>query len=216
MSIGNFRHAPNWDAVLWLKQQIWPLIRKQLPNAQIHIYGAYPPPKATDLHAPAQGFYVLGWAKDANQVMRQARVCLAPLRFGAGIKGKLAEAMLNGTPNVTTEVGAEAMAGGLPWSGLVANSAQQIANGAVALYQDQALWHQCQQRGYAIIKAGYDRASLSQKLIDSVLNQLANLKQVRQNNFVGAMLRHHHHKSTQYMSQWIEAKNKVPSELSET
>ncbi|MCV6605937.1 MAG: glycosyltransferase family 4 protein, partial [Porticoccaceae bacterium] len=50
VSIGNFRHAPNWDAVLYLKQSIWPLIRQQLPQAQLHIYGAYPPPKATALH----------------------------------------------------------------------------------------------------------------------------------------------------------------------
>ena len=98
ISIGNFRHEPNWDAVLHLKQTIWPLIRKQLPQAEIHIYGAYPPPKATQLHNEKQGFKVLGWAKNAQSVMKSARVCLAPLRFGAGIKGKLAEAMLCGTP----------------------------------------------------------------------------------------------------------------------
>ena len=49
LSIGNFRHAPNWDAVLWMKTQVWPLIRQQLPDAQLHIYGAYTPPKATAL-----------------------------------------------------------------------------------------------------------------------------------------------------------------------
>ncbi len=56
ISIGNFRHEPNWQSVLWLKQQIWPLIRQALPQAQLHLYGAYPPPKATALHAPKQGF----------------------------------------------------------------------------------------------------------------------------------------------------------------
>jgi hypothetical protein len=65
MHIGNFRHAPNWDAVLWLKTAIWPLIREQLPAAQLHIYGAYTPPKATALHNPAQGFHVMNWAEDA-------------------------------------------------------------------------------------------------------------------------------------------------------
>ena len=80
ISIGNFRHEPNWDAVLFLKQHIWPLIRKQLPKAELHIYGAYPPPKATQLHNPKQGFLVKGWAEDAKQVMQQARVCLAELK----------------------------------------------------------------------------------------------------------------------------------------
>ncbi|MFT4924207.1 MAG: glycosyltransferase involved in cell wall biosynthesis [Phenylobacterium sp.] len=208
VTIGNFRHAPNWDAVLWLKDNIWPLIRKQLPSAQLHICGAYPPPKATALHAPKQGFHVLGWVKDANLEMQQARVCLAPLRFGAGIKGKLAEAMLNGTPNVTTPVGAEAMADGLDWSGFICESAQEIADKAVALYQDEALWQQCQQQGFTIIDANYDRAKLSVELIDAVRHQLDNLSEIRNNNFTGAMLRHHSHKSTQYMAQWIEAKNK--------
>lgn len=211
MSIGNFRHAPNWDAVLWLKQQIWPLIRKQLPQAELHVYGAYPPPKATQMHNEREGFLVKGWAKDANAVMKQARVCLAPLRFGAGIKGKLAEAMLNGTPNVTTPVGAEAMSGGLPWSGLIGEDPQQIADSAVKLYQDEAMWNNCQQNGFDIIKAGYNREELAPKLLAAIKHQRQNLKGIRNQNFTGAMLRHHHHKSTQYMSQWIEAKNKLIS-----
>jgi glycosyltransferase involved in cell wall biosynthesis len=117
VSIGNFRHAPNWDAVLWLKNSLWPLIRQQLPKAQLHVYGSYTPPKATALNNPAQGFHVRGWAEDALQVMEDARVALAPLRFGAGIKGKLADAMLCGTPSVTTPIGAEGMHGQLPWPG---------------------------------------------------------------------------------------------------
>jgi hypothetical protein len=68
MTIGNFRHAPNWDIVLYL-QQIWPLIRKQLPKAELHIYGSYPPPKATALHNPKTGFHIKGWAEDAFDVM---------------------------------------------------------------------------------------------------------------------------------------------------
>ena len=125
LSIGNFRHAPNWDAVLWMKTHIWPLIRQQLPEAQLHIYGAYTPPKATALHNPKQGFHVLNWAEDALAVMSNARICLAPLRFGAGIKGKIADAMLCGTPNVTTPVGAEGMHGGMRWPGAI----ERLASG---------------------------------------------------------------------------------------
>src|SRR5476651_868156 len=147
LSIGNFRHAPNWDAVLWMKTTIWPLIRQQLPTAQLHIYGAYTPPKATALHNPAQGFHVMNWAEDALQVMAAARVCLAPLRFGAGIKGKIVDAMLCGTPNVTTPIGAEPMHGELPWPGLIANTASALAAAAVALYQDRERWTQAQEDG---------------------------------------------------------------------
>jgi len=211
ISIGNFRHAPNWDAVLQLKTVIWPLIKKQLPTAELHIYGAYPPPKATQLHNPKQGFLVKGWAEDAQQVMSNARVCLAPLRFGAGIKGKLTEAMQCGTPSVTTTIGAEAMHGELPWNGVIADDPEAFAEAAVELYQNQTLWQQSQQHGINIINQFYDKAQLGSQLI-ARLDQLENeLETHRLNNFTGAMLRHHSMKSTQYMAQWIEAKNTLNS-----
>src|SRR5690606_35481372 len=111
VSIGNFRHAPNWDAVLCLKHSIWPLTRAQLPRAQLHIYGAYLPPKASALHNATQGSYIRGWAEDARVVMQHARVCVAPLRFGAGLKRKLLEAMECCTPSVTSPLGAEGKQG---------------------------------------------------------------------------------------------------------
>ncbi|MFT7097886.1 MAG: glycosyltransferase involved in cell wall biosynthesis, partial [Glaciecola sp.] len=217
ISIGNFRHEPNWDAVLFLKQNIWPLIRKQLPKAELYIYGAYPPPKATQLHNPKQGFLVKGWAEDAKHVMQQARVCLAPLRFGAGIKGKLAEAMFCGTPNVTTNIGIEGMAMGLDWSGLTTDithfdnqedSAADFAKHAVQLYQNEALWLQKQKQGYHLIKTNFDKKQTQAKLLARILDIQDNLSTHRFNNFIGQMLQHHHLKSTQYMAQWIEAKNR--------
>ncbi len=210
LSIGNFRHAPNWDAVLWMKSAIWPLIRQQLPKAQLHIYGAYTPPKATALHNAAQGFHVMNWAEDALQVMSEARICLAPLRFGAGVKGKIVDAMLCGTPTVTTPIGAEAMSGSQPWPGSIASSAAEIADAAVCLYQDESLWHQAQSAGWALLEARYRHQQHCASLIARIEALRENLEAHRTANFTGAMLRHHHHKSTQYMAQWIEAKNRNP------
>lgn len=210
LSIGNFRHAPNWDAVLWMKNAVWPLIRRQLPEAQLHIYGAYTPPKATALHNAAQGFLIKDWAEDALQVMAEARVCLAPLRFGAGIKGKLIDAMQCGTPSVTTPIGSEAMHGALPWPGVVAESAQSIADAAVQLYQDQARWEQAQRDGWQLLQARYRYQTHCASLIERIEALRHDLPRHRLNNFTGAMLRHHQHKSTQYMAQWIEAKNRLP------
>lgn len=208
ISIGNFRHEPNWDAVLYLKHAIWPLIHAQLPQAELHIYGAYPPPKATQLHNPKQGFHIKGWADDALAVMQQARVCLAPLRFGAGIKGKLMDAMRCGTPSVTTSVGVESMCGNLEWGGLIENNAQSIADAAVKLYQDETLWKKSQQQGVNVLQSYFGDTDYA-KLLTERLNYLhKNIELERQQNFIGAMLRHHSLKSTQYMSQWIEAKNK--------
>lgn len=207
MSIGNFRHAPNWDAVLWLKQTVWPLIRKELPDAQLHLYGAYAPKKAMALHAPEEGFYLQGRTPDAMAVMKQARICLAPLRFGAGIKGKLADAMLAGTPSITTSVGAESMRGGLPWGGVIADDAHDFAAAAVELYRDNEAWRQAQQHGYAIVRSLFDARRNGEALVGRIATLLNDLERHRRNNFTGAMLRHHHQRSTEYMSRWIEAKN---------
>ena len=207
ISIGNFRHAPNWDAVLVLSQ-LWPAIRKQCPDAQLHIYGSYPPPKATALNNPKSGFLVKGWADDAFEVMARARVCLAPLRFGAGIKGKFIDAMQMGTPSVTTDIGAEGMTNGMPWPGLIANSDDEIIAAAVALYQNETLWQQAHDASQPLLKEVYDAKTLGERLITRITALQANLPAHRLTNFTGAMLRHHSMKSTQYMSQWIEEKNK--------
>lgn len=208
VTIGNFRHEPNWDAVLYLKHAIWPLIHAQLPQAELHIYGAYPPPKATQLHNPKQGFHIKGWANSARDVMQQARVCLAPLRFGAGIKGKLMDAMQCGTPSVTTNIGVEAMCGGFEWGGIIENKSQALADAAIELYSNESLWSRYQQQGFTILQNYFGEENYSQVLLERLESLQNNIQMERQENFIGAMLRHHSLKSTQYMSQWIEAKNK--------
>ncbi len=208
LTIGNFRHAPNWDAVLWMKNSIWPLIRQQLPTAQLRVYGAYTPPKATALHNAAQGFHIMNRAQDALQVMSAARVSLAPVRFGAGIKGKVIDAMVCGTPTVTTPIGAEAMHGELPFPGAIACDPQALADEAVRLYKDQTLWEQAQRAGWQVLQARFRHEQHCATLIERINQLRGDLQAHRAANFTGAMLRHHQHKSTQYMSQWIEAKNK--------
>lgn len=209
ISIGNFRHAPNWDAVLYLKQ-LWPQIRQQLPKAELHIYGAYLPPKAQALHKPEQGFCIKGWAEDALEVMGQARVCLAPLRFGAGLKGKLLDAMQTATPSITSSVGAEGMAAAADWPGRVCDDDSEFVDAAVQLYRDQAQWTAASEQSQLVLQS-FTSDEQAQKLLQCLQLWLepTQLAQHRQGNFIGAMLTHHHHKSTQYMSQWIEAKSQL-------
>ncbi|MEZ8502826.1 glycosyltransferase [Vibrio splendidus] len=210
MTIGNFRHAPNWDAVLQL-QKIWPKIRKQLPDTELHIYGSYPPPKATALHNPKTGFHIKGWAKDAQEVMEQARVCVAPLRFGAGIKGKLLDAMKLQTPNVTSKIGSEGMLpqGELQWPGAVADDIDEFVEAAVALYKDEEKWLKAQSQCHSILEAHYEQNQLGDKLIERLNALDSELESHRLDNFFGSMLKHHSMASTKYMSQWIAEKNKI-------
>ncbi len=206
--IGNFLHEPNWNAVQYLKETIWPLIRKQMPEAVLQIYGAYPSQKVLQLHQPKQGFHIVGRADDAQEVVRNTRVVLAPLRFGAGIKGKLVEAMQCGTPSVTTTIGAESMCGDLPWNGFIADDAQVFSDKAVELYQDKKLWLNAQENGFEILEKRYLKSVFADGFIQHVLNVQTHIKQHRLYNFMGAILQHHTLTSTKYMSRWIEEKNK--------
>jgi glycosyltransferase involved in cell wall biosynthesis len=206
--IGNFLHEPNWNAVQYLKETIWPLIRKQLPQAVLNIYGAYPSQKVLQLHQPKEGFLIKGRAPKAQEVVSNARVVLAPLRFGAGVKGKLIEAMQCGTPSVTTTIGAESMHGDLPWNGFVADNPQVFADEAVQLYNDKKHWLEAQYNGIAIINQRYSKALFVEDFKKQILFLQANLQEHRLINFMGSMLQHHTLSSTKYMSRWIEVKNK--------
>ena len=87
ITVGNFLHEPNVDGLVHLKENIWPYIRKKLPKAEIHIYGAYESQKAKQLHSEEDGFLIKGFVENINEVMQHYRVCLVPLRYGAGLKG---------------------------------------------------------------------------------------------------------------------------------
>ncbi|NGP88107.1 glycosyltransferase [Fodinibius halophilus] len=206
--IGNFRHKPNWDAVRFMRAEVWPLIREKLPQAELHIYGSYVTRKAKQLHKPEEGFYIEGRAADAQEVVSQARICLAPLRFGAGLKGKLVEAMQCGTPNITTKIGAEGIAGDFEWSGSIKDKARNIADAAVQLYQNETVWHKKQKQGIRIINERFAKPEYGDHFIRRITELVEELDTHRVQNFTGRMLQHHTMASTKYMSRWIEEKNR--------
>ena len=208
VTIGNFLHAPNVDAVLQLRKTIWPLIREQLPNAEINVYGAYPTQQILELHSKKEGFLIKGYADNANEVVSGAKVALAPLRFGAGIKGKLSQAMLCGTPSVTTRIGAEGMHANLPWNGFIVENESDLAIKAVELYTGETIWKQFQKNGAEIINQLYNEEKLIPIFIAKVESLISNLKAHRKQNFIGALLQYQTLRSTKYMSKWIEEKNK--------
>ncbi|MCK8521839.1 glycosyltransferase family 4 protein [Aquimarina sp. D1M17] len=209
VTIGNFRHEPNWNSILYLKETIWPLLKSKLPEAELHIYGAYPPPKAFQLHNEKEGFFVKGWTENSAKVIQNAKICLAPLRFGAGIKGKLAEAMLLGTPSVTTAIGAEGMLDDdSDWNGFIKDDAKEFAIAATRLYTNKDLWQQAQQNGIEIINTMFQRKKFTSSLVSTIKNLIDNLEEHRKQNFIGNMLQYHTVRSTEFMSRWIEEKNK--------
>ena len=208
VSIGNGKHAPNVDAVKVLKHEIWPRIRKQLPESEIYIYGAYLPQRVNEMHSPKTGFHVHGWAENVDAVLRNAKVLLAPLQFGAGIKGKLLDAMRTGTPSVTTNIGAEGMQGDLRWNGTISDDWDSFAGTAVELYQNQTTWHNAQQDGIELLQTFYNKEVLQSEFGEKLLALRKAFEAHREQNFIGKLLQHQTLASTKYMAKWIAEKNR--------
>lgn len=207
VSIGNFLHEPNWQTVLQLKK-LWKDIKNQLPEAEIHIYGAYASEKVFQLHNEKEGFIIKGRAECVETVFNSAKVLLAPIPFGAGIKGKLLESMQFGLPNVTSAVGAEAMHGNLDWNGFITDNETEFVEKAVLLYQDENLWRKSQENGFKIIKNRFKKELFEPNFIHKIQEISENLESHRNQNFLGQILQHHTLQSTKYLSKWIEEKNK--------
>lgn len=207
VAVGNGRHAPNIDSIKILKAKIWPLIRKELPDAQIHVYGAYLPQQIMEMHRPDQGFLVKGWAEDMGTILKNTRVVLAPIQFGAGIKGKLLDAMQFGTPSVTTPIGAEGMHGNLPWNGTICRDWESFAQAAITLYQNPVQWKEARADGVVLVNTLFNKDSLQSRLLQAMDGVHQNLEEHRNKNFIGRLLQHHTLTSSKYLAKWIEAKN---------
>ena len=136
--VGSFDHPPNQDAAQWLATEIMPRVRREVPDALLQIVGSHPKPHILQLARP--GVEVHGDVPDLAPYFRQARVLAAPLRFGAGVKGKIVESIAHGVPVVTTTIGVE----GIPLEAnrdvLVADSCDELAKRIVRLLRDDVLW----------------------------------------------------------------------------
>jgi glycosyltransferase involved in cell wall biosynthesis len=206
VSIGNFLHEPNWQTVLALKK-CWKSIKKQLPSAELHVYGAYVSEKAKQLHNEKEGFLIKGRAESVADVYSKAKVLLAPIPYGAGLKGKLFEAMQFGLPSITTEMGAEAMNGNLDWNGFITSDEDDFIEKAVKLYTNKSLWETAQKNGYEIIEKRFKKELFTSDFMNRIDELQLDLKTHRNQNFLGQVLQHQSLQSTKYMSKWIEAKN---------
>jgi glycosyltransferase involved in cell wall biosynthesis len=206
--IGNFLHEPNWHTVQTIKTKIWPILSKKLPGVGVHIYGAYASQKVLQLNNPKENFFIHGRAENARESIAKHRILLAPIIFGAGVKGKFIDAMQVGTPSITTHVGAESMNGTLPWNGFIEDNLDALIEQAVQLYNNKNLWLQAQQNGIQIINQRYNKQKYSALFLQKLKDLTGNLSNHRYQNFIGQVLKHHTLQSTKYLSLWIEEKNK--------
>ncbi|WP_417430278.1 glycosyltransferase [Halpernia sp.] len=207
LHIGNFLHEPNWQTVLILKK-LWKNIKQKLPESELHIYGSYVTEKAKQLHNEKEGFIIKGRANSAEEIFLNYKVLIAPIPFGAGIKGKLLESMEFGLPNVTTIIGAEGMQINEDWNGFITNSDEEFIEKAILLYTNSEVWGNSQNFGFEILKQKFNRDLFENDFNEKVKYIYENLNDHRNQNFLGQILQKNALQSTKFMSKWIEEKNK--------
>jgi glycosyltransferase involved in cell wall biosynthesis len=164
--VGGFSHAPNVDAVEFLCDAIWPLIRGLLPAAKLVIVGADAPEGVMARHSPSDGVEVLGHVEDLTALYRSARVTVAPLRFGAGLKGKVIASLAVGIPCVVTSIAGEGMPRGGSDAMLVADSPRDFAEAVARIYSDEALWYRISDAGVTYARDNFSVETISGKLRD--------------------------------------------------
>jgi glycosyltransferase involved in cell wall biosynthesis len=155
--IGGFNHDPNVDAVLHYAKDILPLVQAELGNVPTYLIGSRPPPEVLALDDPARGLHVVGYIEDVMPYFARARLSIAPLRYGAGVKGKINMSMAYGVPVVATPCAAEGMFLNAETDILIGADARDFAAAVARLYRDQPLWESIARHGLNNIVTHFSR-----------------------------------------------------------
>lgn len=151
--VGSFRHSPNEDGIIWFIDHVMPLIVENEPAFRLHVVGECPPAALMARRAP--NVRVHGWIPELTAMLREMRLSLAPLRFGAGVKGKISQALSLGLPVVTTSIGAEGMSLRNGINAMVCDEPREMATAVVRLLHDDDLWTALSVEGISTAKRKY-------------------------------------------------------------
>jgi GT2 family glycosyltransferase/glycosyltransferase involved in cell wall biosynthesis len=162
--IGGFRHQPNIDAVLFLAAEIWPLVRLALPAARLIVIGGNPPEEIQRLDDAQKGIKILGWVEDLTETLRRCRLTVAPLRIGAGVKGKIATSLAYGVPCLATPLAVEGMGLEPGRHVMVAEQAPELARAIVEVYGDPELWNSLSDAGVDFARRNFSVESVSEQI----------------------------------------------------
>ncbi len=162
--IGSFRHPPNIDAMTWFCAEIWPLIRPRLPGVEISIVGSHMTPEVQALEG--NGVHILGFVEDIEPIFSRTRLSVAPLRYGAGQKGKVVTSLSYGVPCVLTKVAAEGLGLGDDEGALCADEPTDFADAVIRLYQNQDLWQCLSDGGLARVEQEFSINANRKKLAE--------------------------------------------------
>jgi GT2 family glycosyltransferase/glycosyltransferase involved in cell wall biosynthesis len=158
--VGGFQHTPNMDAVIVLVRDVMPHVWRELPDYPVTIVGPHAPPEINAL--ASERVHVAGKVDDLEELLSRARATVAPLRFGAGMKGKVTQSLAAGLPVVTTPVGAEGLGDDPPV--LIEEDPAAIAAAVVRLCRDDELWLRLSRAGLRAAEAGWSRELMRERV----------------------------------------------------
>jgi GT2 family glycosyltransferase/glycosyltransferase involved in cell wall biosynthesis len=164
--IGNFKHPPNCDAVEFFIEKVLPLIRKRLPEIKLDVVGSNAPESFQAYGSEGVCFH--GYVPDIEPLFHSTRVFVAPLRFGAGVKGKIGDALSYGVPVVTTDVGAEGMQFEHGNQVLLANTPEDFARSVIEIYTNPELWQRLSDAGYEHVARYFSPEILERVILNSL------------------------------------------------
>ena len=160
--VGGFEHPPNGDAAILLVKEVMPSVWSELGDTRLTIVGAHPPPEVRALASSLVD--VTGWVDDLQPVLDGARLMVAPLRYGAGMKGKITQALAAGLPVITTPIGAEGLEGHRDECLLIADDPRELAAHAICVLRDEALWWDLSRAGRELIAERCSAEVVSERL----------------------------------------------------
>src|SRR5437773_2860995 len=160
--IGGFQHRPNIDAVLFFVKEIYPLLSENLRDAKFYIIGDKPPPEVAAL--ATDRIVVAGLQRDVRPFFDSVKLSCSPLRFGAGVKGKINQSMAFGVPVVATSMAIEGMELTDREDILVADEPEEFARALIELYQSEELWNRMSENGVRKTRALYSTDAARKKL----------------------------------------------------
>lgn len=200
-TIGNLRHAPNVDSIEVLQREIWPQIKEQQSDAVLHIYGPNAPKKILELHDPPSGFLIKGHAAHVDTALSKHRVLLAPLRYGAGLKGKVFDAMKNGLPIVGTAIAFEGIR-----ENLAVDAPVNFANNAIEIYNNPMLWKHQVSGNFEVLKTDFDKHAFAEAFYSKINDLITSRGTFK--SLVDKIALYHADKQFKYLNYWINEKKK--------
>lgn len=164
--IGNFNHLPNVDAVHYFISQIFPLVQEKLPGVKFYVIGSNALEEILSYHSA--DVIVTGYVPDVSPYFESCRVFVAPLRYGAGMKGKIGQALSYGLPTVTTSIGAEGIGLEHKTEAMIADDPRSFAQSIVELYEDEKMWQKLSDKSHSHIGQHYSPEVIEGKILSAL------------------------------------------------